>query len=86
MPDLLARFDDLLLRHSDDLKKEALKELIPSALEQAINDILMYRDVKEDTLSSAQVRSIIDSRICAARAERTVPRRGVSSTRRCGAT
>ena len=74
VPDLLARFDDLLLRYSDDyktealsddLKKEALKELIPSAFEQAIKDIMMYRDVKEDTLSAAQVRSIIDSCICA---------------------
>ena len=48
---------------SDDLKKEALKELIPSSLEQAISDIMMYRDVKEDTLNSVQVRSIIDARI-----------------------
>ena len=40
VPDILARFDDLLLRYSDDcktqalsddLKKEALKELIPGA-------------------------------------------------------
>ena len=61
VPDILARFDDLLLRYSDDyktealsddLKKEALKEFIPSALEQAIKDIMMYRDVKEDSLSS----------------------------------
>ena len=47
------------------MKKEALKELIPSALEQAIKDIVMYRDVKEDSLSSTQVRSIIDPRNCA---------------------
>ena len=74
MPDLLARFDDLLLPYhddysidalSDDLKKEALKELIPCSLEQAIKDIMMYRDVKEDTLNSVQIRSIIDARICA---------------------
>ena len=48
VPDLLARFDDLRLRYSedydtealsDDLKKEALKELIPVALEQHIKDI-----------------------------------------------
>ena len=74
VPDLLARFDDLLLRYhddyktdalSDDLKKEALKELIPVSLEQAIKDIMMYRDVKEDTLNSKQIRGIIDARICA---------------------
>ena len=71
---MLARFDDLLLCYhddystnalSDDLKKEALKELIPSSLEQAGKDIMMYRDVKEDTQNSVQVRSIIDARICA---------------------
>ena len=74
VPDLLARFDDLLVLYnedyktdalSDDLKKEALKELIPSSLEQAIKDIMMCRDVKEDTLSSSQVLSTIGSRICA---------------------
>ena len=74
VPELLARFDDLLLRYaedyktealSDDLKKEALKELIPVGLEQSIKDIMMYRDVKEDSLNCAAIRSIINSRISA---------------------
>ena len=73
VPGVLARFEDLLLKYnedyntdalSDDLKKEALKELIPVALEQCIKDVLMYRNVKEDTLSAAQVLSIITERIC----------------------
>ena len=60
VPDPLALFHDLLLCYnedyktdalSDDLKKEALKELIPSSLEQAIKDIMMYRVVKEDPSS-----------------------------------
>ena len=54
---------------SDDLKKEALKQLTPGALEQCIEDMRMYRNVKEDTLSAAQVRSIINERICARRPE-----------------
>ena len=50
VPDLLARFDDLPLRcsedhkteaASDDPKKEVLKEFIPGALEQCIKDIMM---------------------------------------------
>ena len=74
VPAVLAQFEDLLLRYSedyssealsDDLKKEALKELIPSALEQCIKDVMMYHNVKEDTLSATQIRSIINERICA---------------------
>ena len=47
VPAVLARFEDLLLRYSedyqiealsDDLRKEALKDLIPPALEQCIKD------------------------------------------------
>ena len=50
---------------SEDLKQEALKELIHVAREQCIKDIMMYRDVKEDTWSAAKIRSIINERICA---------------------
>ena len=62
VPAVLARFEDLLLRYSedyqtealsDDLKKEALKDLIPPALEQTIKDVMMFRNIKEDTLSAA---------------------------------
>ena len=50
---------------SDHLKKESLKDLIPPALEQCIKDVMMYRNIKEDTFSAAQIRSIINERICA---------------------
>ena len=48
---------------SDDLKKEALKEIIPPALTQTVKDIMMFRNMSEDTLSSAQVMTIIMERI-----------------------
>ena len=48
---------------SDDLKKEALKDLIPSALEQTIKDVIMFRDLREDTMNSGQMRTIIMERI-----------------------
>ena len=43
--------------------KEALKKLILKALETTIKDIIMFRDMKEDKLSSAQMRTIIMERI-----------------------
>ena len=72
VPALLPRFEDMLFRYhedyhseglSDDLKKEALKELIPKALDTTIKDIIMFRDRKEDKLNSAQMRTIIVERI-----------------------
>ena len=71
VPGVLARFEDMLLQHaedyktealSDDLKKEAFKELIPPALEQTIKDVVMSRDMRRNSLSSAQVKSIIKRR------------------------
>ena len=49
---------------SDDLNKEALKELIPPSVEQCIKDGMMYRNVCEDTLSAAQFLSVINERSC----------------------
>ena len=72
VPALLARFEDMFFIYhkdynsealSDDLKKEALEELIPKVLETTIKDIIMFRDMKEDKLNSAQMRSIIMERI-----------------------
>ena len=60
-----AKFEDLLLKHyedyesealSDDLKKEALKELIPPALGQSVKDVIMFRNTNVVTLSAAQVK------------------------------
>ena len=68
----MAKFEDMLLRYAedhssealpDDLKKEALKELIPTVLEATVNGIIMFRDMKEDKLNAAQMRTIIMERI-----------------------
>ena len=48
---------------SDDLKKEASKEITPRALTQTVKDIVMFRNTSEDTLSAAQVNTIIMERI-----------------------
>ena len=72
VPAILAKFEDMLLRYredyssdalSDDLVKEALKDLIPTALETTVKDIIMFRNLKEDTLNSSQMRTIIMERI-----------------------
>ena len=69
---MFAKFEDLLLRYyedyqaealSDDLEIEALKELIPTALAQTVKDVIMFRDMREDTLSAAQIRTIVMERI-----------------------
>ena len=39
-------------------------ELIPSALGQCIKDVIMFRDMREDSFMAAQVKSIINERIC----------------------
>ena len=74
VPAFLARSEDMLTRHredysfdalSDDLKKGALKDIIPSALEQTIKDVVMFRGVREDTMDSGQMRTIITERIAA---------------------
>ena len=52
---MLAKLEDLLLKcfgdyeteaFSDDLKKEALKELIPPALGQTVKDVIMFRNIE----------------------------------------
>ena len=48
---------------SDDLKKEVFKELSPPALEQTIKEFIMFRNMKEDTWSAAQIQTIINGRI-----------------------
>ena len=72
VPAVLARFEDLLLDYtedfktdalSDDLKKEAYKEMIPGALEQTVTDVVMFRNLKEDTMTSAEMKSLIGERI-----------------------
>ena len=47
----------------DDLKKEALMESIPSLLGLIVKEVILYRDMKEDTLSYEQYRSLITERI-----------------------
>ena len=44
---------------SDDLKKEALKELIPPALAQTVKDMIMLRNMNVDTLSAAQGKTLV---------------------------
>jgi len=72
VPAVLARFEDLLIKYyedyesealSDDLKKEALKELIPPALAQTVEDVIMFRNMNVDTLSAAQVKTLVMERI-----------------------
>ena len=72
MPAALAKFEDLLLKYyedyqsealSDDLKKEALKEIIPPALTQTVNDIMIFRNMSEDALNAVQVKTIVMERI-----------------------
>jgi hypothetical protein len=72
VPALLPKFEDMLLRYhenyssealSDDLKKEALKDLIPKALEVTVKDVILFRNMKEDTLNAFQMRTIIMERI-----------------------
>ena len=48
---------------SDDLKKEAIKELIPPALGQTVKDVIMFQNMNIDTLSAAQVKTLIMERI-----------------------
>ena len=48
---------------SDDLKKEALEELIPPALAQTVKDVIMFRNMNVDTLSAAQVKTLVMERI-----------------------
>ena len=72
VPAVLAKFEDVLLRYAegyqsqalpDDLKNEAFKELIPPAPEQTVKDVIMFCNMKEDTLSAAQAKAIINERI-----------------------
>ena len=48
---------------TDDLKKDALKALIPQALEQTVKEVIMFRNMREDPLSAAQIKTISMERI-----------------------
>ena len=48
---------------SDDLKKDALKEIIPPAFSQTVKDVMMFRNLSQDTLSASRVETIIMERI-----------------------
>ena len=48
---------------SDDLKKEVLRQIIPPAFIQRVKDVIMFREMSEDTLSAAQMKTIIIERI-----------------------
>ena len=45
------------------MKKEALKELIPPALAQTVKDVIMFLNMNVDTLSAAQVKTLVMERI-----------------------
>ena len=47
----------------DDLKKQALKEMIPPSPTLKVKDIMMFRNMPEDSLNAAQVKTIIMERI-----------------------
>ena len=47
----------------NDLNKEAYKEMVPLALEQTIKDVLMFRNLKEQIMSSAEMKSLTHERI-----------------------
>ena len=72
VPSVLAGFEVLLQKYhedyvsealSDDLKKEAIKELIQPALGQTVKDVIMLRNMNVDTLSAAQVKTLVMERI-----------------------
>ena len=48
---------------SDDLQKEAFKEMILPVLGQSVKDVIIFRSKSEDTLSAAQVKPFIMERI-----------------------
>ena len=61
VPAVLAKFGDLLFNYaedyqmeamSDDLKKK-LRKMKPAAPKQTVKDIIMFRNMKEDTLTSS---------------------------------
>ena len=43
----------------DDLQKMATRELIPVVLQQTVQDVIMFRSIREDALSAVALRSII---------------------------
>ena len=72
VPAVLAKFEDMLLKYDEDyeteafsvdLKKEALKDVIPPALAQTLKDVIMLRNMNDDTLSAAQIKTLVMERI-----------------------
>ena len=68
VPCVLAKFDDLLVCDyrdyqtealSDVLQKTAMRSLIPVVLQDVVQDVIMFRSIREDVLSVVFLRSII---------------------------
>ena len=68
VPLVLAKFDDLLVCYykdyqmealSDNLQKIAMRALIPVVLQQIVQDVSMFRSIREDVLSAVVLKSII---------------------------
>ena len=65
---VLAKFDDLLVCYykdyqtealSDNLQKIAMRALIPVVLQDIVQDVIMFRSMREDVLSVVFLKSII---------------------------
>ena len=63
-----AKFDDLLVCYyrdyqrealSDNLQKIAMSALIPVVLQDIVQDVIMFRSIREDVLSVVVLKSII---------------------------
>ena len=72
VPAIIKAFEKLLERYkddfkvdamTDDLKKQALLELIPAELESTVQDVALYRDMSEDTMTYEQVKGLVQTRI-----------------------
>ena len=68
VPLVLAKFDDLLACYykdyqmevfSDNLQKVAIRALILVVLQQIVQDVIMFRPIREDVLSVVVLKSII---------------------------
>ena len=68
VPFVLAKFDDLLVCYyrdyqtealSDNLQKIAMRALIPVVLQDIVQDVIMFRSIREDFLSVVVLKSII---------------------------
>ena len=65
---VLAKFDDPLVCYyrdyqtealSDNLQKIAMRALIPVVLQQIVQDVIMFRSIREEALSAVVLKSII---------------------------